>query len=53
MYALIQNIFVMMLLSYEVMIGVHLLFIVQLITRKQNTEVTMTWLSIMEYQCSN
>ena len=35
------------------MIGVHLLFIVQLITGKQDKEVTMTWLSIMGYLCPN
>ena len=52
-HALIQNIFGMMLWSYELRIGVYLLFIVQLITRKQNKEVTMTWLSIMEYMCPN
>jgi hypothetical protein len=42
-----------MLLSYELRIGVYLLFIVQLVTGKQNKEVTMTWLSIMEYMCPN
>jgi len=34
-------------------IGAHLLFIVQLITGKQNKEVNMTWLIIMEYLCHN
>ena len=52
-HALIQNIFVMMLLSYELRIGVNLLFIVQLITGKQNKEVTVTWLSTMAYMCLN
>ena len=36
-----------MLLSYELRIGVYLLFIVQLITGKENKEVTMIWLSIL------
>ena len=43
----------MMLLSYELRIGVNLLFIVQLITGKQNKEVTVTWLSTMAYMCLN
>ena len=42
-----------MLLSYELRIDVYLLFIVQLVTGKQNKEVTTTWLSIMEYMCPN
>jgi type IV secretory pathway TrbL component len=37
-----------MLLSYALRIGVYPLFIVQLITGKENKEVTMIWLSIME-----
>ena len=48
-YAWIQNIFVMMYLACVLRIGEHLLFIVQLITGKQNKEVTMTWVSIMDY----
>ena len=42
-----------MLLSYELRICVYLPFIVQLITGKQNKEVIMIWLSIMEYMCPN
>jgi hypothetical protein len=42
-----------MLLSYELRICVYLLFIVQLITGKQNKEVIMIWLNLMEYMCPN
>ena len=52
-HVLIQNISVKMLLSYELRICVYLLFIVQLITGKQNKEVTMIWLNLMEYMCPN
>jgi hypothetical protein len=39
----------MMYLACVLRIGEHLLFIVQLITGKQNKEVNMTWLRIVEY----